>query len=224
MHKGALFAAVPFGAAALASFCELAACGLDAGGAATPLVDASFDAVAADAPHDVAIDQSSDAEPSDADPSDAGPVDAPVDAPVDSAPPVDSGPADCGSLFTCNGACVSTCVGCEAGLVLCTATRACGSDCTSCVPFGFGVPCYSCAIGSAAGICAATSSNCPNDTAGGACACSGGDAGECPGATQICSGGGTPVCKTCGQGGTDKKQCGTGLFCTGNTGACDRDQ
>jgi hypothetical protein len=191
-----------------AAFAEVAGCGLNAGGAATASADASLDQTAPvdAAPIDALVDQATDAGSDQA-------ADAPPEAEA----------TDCGALLSCNGACVSSCAACDGGIVLCTATRSCASDCTVCAPFGLGVTCYSCS-GAPSGFCAGNVSACPNDTNAGACPCASSDAGDCPGATQICTGGGSPLCKTCGQGGTDKKQCGDGLFCTASTGACDRDQ
>jgi hypothetical protein len=136
-----------------------------------------------------------------------------LDAGVD-APDAGFDAADCLAmgLFVCGAQCVSTCNGCPSGSAECLATRVCG-DCTACSGASFA--CYNCGGGPPTGFCSAT--KCAGITD---CVCANGDAGECPGTTQICTGGGNPACKTCGVGGTDHKQCANGRQCTEMTGLC----
>lgn len=211
--------ALVIGTFTASSLLSLGACGLDSEGAAG---DATADVfspdVGVDAIHADVIDGSVLGDGGDGG-GDSGGGDAPV---VPDASDADAGGSSC-VAFTCNGQCVTSCNGCAAGNVACLASRECGT-CATCP--GAPVQCFACSGGAPAGTCQASASgaSCASDIAGGACACPGGDAGSCPGQTQICTGGGNAACRTCGGGGTDKKACAGGKFCTEGTGACDRDQ
>ena len=196
------------------SMLNVGACGLDSEGAAGPASDATADLFAPDVGVDVTH----------ADVIDGGVI---ADGGFGDTPFVlDASDADAGGscvAFTCNGQCVTSCNGCAAGNVACLASRECGT-CANCP--GAPLQCFACSGGAPTGTCqaSATGASCASDVAGGACACPGGDAATCPGQTQICTGGGNAACRTCGGGGTDKKECAGGKFCTESTGACDRDQ
>jgi hypothetical protein len=139
------------------------------------------------------------------------------------------------NAFNCPGACCGnkcvarTCAGCDVGSLFCTynatipnSNGQCVSSCATCNAFGNdgGVACFSCASSPPVGTCQATTSQCPKDMNGGACACSAGDGGACPGATQVCvsSGGGT--CLSCGQPGTQGMSCAQGSSCNQTSAAC----
>jgi hypothetical protein len=149
----------------------------------------------------------------DAHPSDAFATDGMQDAsmPDTAADAGDTGPdaMDCNALglFFCGTQCVSSCIGCASGSTQCNGNRTCG-DCSTCPDGKNG--CFACNGGPAVGVCQMPKCNISDSLS---CPCAGGDAAVCPGVTQICSGGGTPLCKTCGQGGTDMKQCANGLEC-----------
>ena len=111
---------------------------------------------------------------------------------------------------TCNGACVPTCDGCDAGAAPCLATGVCG-DCTACA--GVELECFACAD---AGVLAYCSS--PGDPCGLApaahCPCTFGDPGGCPGADQVCAEPG--LCLSCGEDQSANITCANGLICTGS--------
>ena len=141
----------------------------------------------------------------------------------DTAPMLDSGTdardaeggIDCQAIaqFFCGTQCVTSCFGCAFGNTQCNSTRVCGTDCSSCGPDKFA--CYNCANNPVVGVCQSTKCSAITD-----CPCAGGDAAACPGTTETCSGGGSAVCKTCGVGGTDHKDCANGKSCVESTGIC----
>jgi hypothetical protein len=162
--------------------------------------------------------------------SDDAPPPPPGDAPgqVDSPPPP---PFDASACLFCNGACVSTCMGCSAGQALCEATRTCG-DCTGCAD-GTGtarpIQCFECPTPSrqgAIGTCQPNDSNAyclqgNTDPGFGHCECA--DA-ACPGSTEVCMdiNVGINVCVTCGENtqilgrSTDNGSCQGGGKCHAN--------
>lgn len=176
------------GGVGLALLC-LAACGLNnGGGAAGTDGGASPDVGAPDAGHEVDAGR------------DAGDTGAEAAA-----------EAGCGSTdLMCNGACVSTCEGCAAGGALCLATRVCG-HCSNCA--GSELECFTCGPDGGA----KASSFCGNPAVGCGsaprCLCNSGDPSDCPGKTQVCATGGTKECLTCGEIGTDNKDCKGGKKC-----------
>ncbi len=186
---------------------QISACSLSADGTA-----GATDAMAEVSTLDVHVDNSVPDSGSDA-----------QDAQNDTAPMLDSGMdardaeggVDCQAIgqFFCGTQCVSSCFGCAFGNTQCNSTRVCGTDCTSCGPDKFA--CYNCATSPFVGVCIPTKCAVITD-----CPCVGGDAGGCPGTTQVCTGGGTPVCKTCGVGGTDNKQCANGKQCAEMMAIC----
>jgi hypothetical protein len=190
------------------------ACGLDAAGTGggDAGMDATFDASVDGASRDAnGNDANSDATNSDATSSDSG-----GDASVVDAAPDAFDPAACvaGGGFVCGLTCVGSCQTCAGATAACNATRTCSHDCSDCIGSPF--PCYDCR-GQPRGVCYQVKCDMAGITN---CPCVDGDAGSCPGATQICSGGGNPVCLTCGTGGTDHKQCENGLSCKESTGTC----
>lgn len=186
----------------LGAIASIEACGLDIGGSGTASVEAGADGAPIDATADaiVGVDATPDSTPADAADADSG-----------------FDPAACiaGGGFVCGSTCVTSCVGCSAGNVACNATRVCGPDCAACPTFPYA--CFDC-TGAPRGICYPMKCDAVMGLVD--CACTGGDAGACPGATQICTGGGNPQCKTCGSGGTDNKQCGNGRTCKESTATC----
>src|SRR5262245_52728332 len=116
-----LLVAALAGALALLA-CELAACGLEVRGGGAP------DATTGDAQPDIAPD-------------------VPLEASGDVGPDIPT--TNC-AVAACNGECVLSCDGCDAGLVLCGATRVCG-DCSSC-PTGK-IQCFTCPAGQPVGTC-----------------------------------------------------------------------
>ena len=182
---------------------HVSGCSLDAEGTAGAL-DATADAVTAD----VRIDTTAPDSGADVD-VDATPPDA-----ADAADATETS-VDCQALgqFFCGTKCVTSCFGCAFGNTQCNSTRVCGPDCSACTGLPFA--CFNCNGGPTVGVC--TGTKCAGITD---CACAGGDAGSCPGSTQICTGGGNPACKTCGVGGTDNKQCANGKQCDEQSATC----
>jgi hypothetical protein len=135
---------------------------------------------------------------------------------------------------TCGGACCGTqcvartCVACDAGGTFCPfETQLVGSpgycvpDCSSCTSSGASapIPCFSCRVGIAKTSCAPTASACAQTPEAGACACTSGDAGECPGPSQVCQPGGQ-LCLTCGSAGTAGGACANGKACDQGLSTC----
>ncbi len=90
---------------------------------------------------------------------------------------------------------VRYCPNCDAGVILCPYALAtqgsngyCIGACSMCTPNGTPAPvtCYACGGGIALRSCAASASDCPQTLATGACPCPSQNAGDCPGATQVC--------------------------------------
>ncbi len=120
--------------------------------------------------------------------------------------------------LTCNGACVTTCVGCSAGASLCPATRACG-HCDKCS--GYELECFACAggTGAATGFCAMPARKC-GVAVGNRCACRYGEPMDCPGKSQVCvMGGADGQCLSCGDDGSLNITCANGLICNDNSPA-----
>jgi hypothetical protein len=123
------------------------------------------------------------------------------DTDADAAPPV----LACGDAAT-----VSSCSECSSGVATCGGS--CVSDCTSaCDPATLG--CFTCSGGVPVGICepATTNASCIANPLYAHCPC--GNAGDCPGANQVCV---LNECRTCGEpltagevcrDGTGKKVC-----------------
>lgn len=139
----------------------------------------------------------------------------------------------------CPGACCGdqcivdrSCAGCASGNLFCPYSTTvvspngqCVSSCSTCTPEGveLSVACYSCGSAQPAGSCAGTANDCPVSLAAGACPCSSGDAGACPGPYQVCLGSGdagNPACLSCGQPLTQGQPCGDGLACNETKAAC----
>jgi len=165
--------------------------------------------------------------------------DAVIEAPLvdaqDAAVDASEGGGDSGSTcnaVNCGGACCGdqcvsrTCQGCALGTLLCPyvpgnvgANGACVADCSQCDAGGVAQPsvCWACGQTTPAGSCTNDPNTCPAALDAGACACEGGDAGVCPGATQVCAG---DTCLTCGQASTDTLACKGGKDCTQFSAAC----
>jgi hypothetical protein len=111
---------------------------------------------------------------------------------------------------TCNGACVPTCDGCDAGGAPCLPTGVCG-DCTACA--GTELECFACADAGVLPYCSS-----PGDPCGLApaahCPCTFGDPGSCPGSNQVCAEPG--FCLSCGEDDSANITCANGLICTGS--------
>jgi hypothetical protein len=179
----------------LSAFAGAAACNLNSSGQAEEAVDSGVDAT-----------MMPDTNPPP--PVDAG-VDVDIDAPPDTFVAVDANDACMPTSFTCNGQCVSSCAGCAAGNTLCPTTRACG-HCNGCA--GFDIECFSCTeAGAASSFCGQTNGlrcgSAPH------CACAGGDAGACPGASQGCDNQGD--CVACGEAEAQGLPCAGGGICAG---------
>jgi hypothetical protein len=129
-------------------------------------------------------------------------VDASSDAPEACAP----------TSVLCNGACVATCDGCEAGAALCPTDRVC-SHCASCS--GYEIECFACADGGPpTTFCSMPSQKC-GIAAANHCPCTFGEPMDCPGKSQVClqtdDGGG--ACFACGEDGSENVTCANGLEC-----------
>lgn len=187
---------------------HISACSLDMAGTADT-VDATPDVITADVHIDTSVPDTGGGDVQ----LDTAPVDSGDSGNLPDARDAEAG-IDCMALgqFFCGTQCVATCFGCAFGNTQCNATRVCGTDCASCGTDRFA--CYNCMGGPVVGVCLPT--KCMGITD---CACAGGDAGSCPGTTQVCTGG-TPVCKTCGVGGTDNKRCANGKDCDESAGIC----
>jgi hypothetical protein len=123
------------------------------------------------------------------------------------APPPTCTAQSCGGAC-CGGRCVSqTCAGCDAGTHFCpfnstvaSSNGSCVGDCSNCQIGAtvLGTTCFDCSLGAPAAQCVGSASSCPGTLNAGACACASGDAGECPGSTQVCQGsdGGDFTCLT----------------------------
>jgi hypothetical protein len=132
----------------------------------------------------------------------------------------------------CGGACcgdtciVRSCAGCGSGHLLCPFSPGvpgsngyCLGDCSQCGDGGApqASVCWSCGAGSPSGTCTSDPATCAANADSGACQCPSGDAGECPGSTQVCVG---LACLTCGQQSTDMKLCANGKGCMEPSGKC----
>jgi hypothetical protein len=112
---------------------------------------------------------------------------------------------------TCNGACVASCAGCDAGIAPCPSTRACGS-CGTCV--GFELECFTCdddGGGAPSAFCSALFDKCSAGAGSSHCSCVVGDPMSCPGSQMVCTLDGQ--CKSCGEDGTENNSCANGLIC-----------
>jgi hypothetical protein len=137
----------------------------------------------------------------------------------------------------CGGACCGdtcvprTCATCAMKPTFCPFTAGassvngyCVPDCSTCSAGA--VTCFSCALGVPVELCATALAQCPSDPTSGACSCSSGDAGECPGRTQVCAtlgdGGmdAARACLGCGQQGTDGLACVNGRACAQPGATC----
>jgi hypothetical protein len=181
---------------ACASVLELFACGTDLNGEGPALPDGSVadagnDVVAADAQPDIF---GADVVQTDAAPRDSAGEDVAGDAGLEAQPP-----PTCGS---CGGACCGDqcvfryCPNCSTGAIFCPydlgvqdSNGYCIGACSACAPGGTPalVTCYTCGGGITLGSCAASASDCPQTLSNGACACPEQDAGQCPGANQVCT-------------------------------------
>jgi hypothetical protein len=219
-----------FAMSGLAAFAGLGigACSFSTNGNAPFALDASADVTSVpEAGPDVA-------EPFEATIEDAARMDAVVDAPEDvGAPDAPTCTAANCAGACCGDRCVDTsCAGCNVGSLFCPYSTTvfgsngqCVSSCSACLPDGIplAVACFSCSGASHAGACAASASNCPATLGSGACPCAGGDAGGCPGASQVCAPGAadaSAACLTCGQAGTQGQACHSGSTCNQTSGAC----
>jgi hypothetical protein len=162
-------------------------------------------------------------------------VDAKAEAAADVQADVQEVPQPTCTEQSCGGACCGgqciprTCGGCDAGGIFCPFHAGtgdfngyCVSDCVSCDAGGIAadITCFSCAGAGLAGRCALNSNECLSALDAGACPCGSGDAGECPGATQVCASGSS--CLTCGQAGTDGQPCANGKGCSGQNATCNQ--
>jgi len=155
-------------------------------------------------PGDASLDVGADVHLSDAGPpSDSG-GDAALDASDAGAQMSSCSEQNCGGAC-CGGTCMPRACGpCDAGPYFCLfhkngANGYCTSDCSGCHPddAAAGVECFTCASGTPVGSCAESANDCPQDLQAGACPCPDNDAGECPGATQVCTSvNGHSVCLT----------------------------
>jgi hypothetical protein len=209
----------------------ISACSVNTNGAAPEASDAAPEASIAD---------------STADAPDKDVVEPTVDAPTETSAPGDAGDAGEASAETCTpsncaGACCGnhcvsrSCQGCATGSLFCpysttvpNSNGECVASCSSCSALGpgGGVSCFSCAGSSPIGSCVTTVDQCPSDPNGGACRCLSGDAGGCPGSTQVCVtfGAGedaaTAACLNCGLAGTQGLRCKSGQSCDQAMAAC----
>ena len=122
----------------------------------------------------------------------------------------DGSPDACSGVL-CNGACVGSCQSCPGAHVLCKTTGKCAGDCAGCVDRP--IECFSCDMNhqNPLGTCepaddasvyclsGAYAGTYVDGGAGYHCACD--DAGECPGATEVCGAelGIGAFCLTCGE-------------------------
>jgi hypothetical protein len=204
------------------------ACSVDTNGAAPEPNEASVDGATTDSTADAMA--SADA---------VEPREATTEA--STVPPLDAGDAsieagatkcsasNCGGAC-CGDKCVASCQGCASGSLFCpfsttisNSNGECVASCSSCQALGTdgGVACFSCGAGGTQGSCAATIDRCAADTTAGACPCAA-DAGNCPGATQVCvvNDGGTGACVPCGAQGTQGLGCSGGATCAEPTSTC----
>lgn len=204
------------------------ACSVDTNGAASSPNDASTTDGSMDSttPEDVAVPEAA--------------ADAPHEAAVDAGAIADAhaeAAATC-SAANCPGACcgnrcvAKSCAGCNVGTLFCpfsttvpNSNGQCVSSCGSCSALGAdgGVPCFSCASGPPVGTCAGSIDQCPATASSGACACTSGDAGSCPGAAQVCiatDDGSAPTCISCGTLGTQGLDCAGGQRCNEADSTC----
>ncbi len=128
----------------------------------------------------------------------------------------DAKPNGCPEIaISCDGVCVTSCAGCDAGTAICTVTRECG-HCDKCP--GFELECFACANGSGppTPFCGTPSGKCgiSHDNH---CPCTIGDPMSCPGQSQACvpskSDPDAGTCLTCGEDDSDKVTCKNGLVC-----------
>jgi hypothetical protein len=205
MRTGVARALALVGLFGLATPCVLFACGLDArGDAQSGGVDATTDTTSApdvgalaDTGTDAGIDAGDDA------------ADDAFEAAVDACTP---------SSFTCNGECVSSCNGCDAGTTVCPVTRECGHCGVGCT--GFELECIACFDGGApVAFCDLPSDQCSALGQNDHCPCADGDAAACPAATQVCQGQAKGQCFACGENGTDNGICANGGQCDTKNGA-----
>jgi hypothetical protein len=199
------------------------------GGDVGALPDSGVEA-GADAERDVVSDSARDT--TQEAPGDAGPdaLDSAVDAPA------------CTTGLRCNGTCIAAadCRSCPGAPLLCAPRGECVARCTSCADgadAALPIECFTCdpSHQNPLGTCQATdpgsyclSGNYFGSLDGGAgyhCGCSSGDAGECPGASQVCVVfGSSPVCLTCGEptpSGSSSLACKQGgTTCNPSTYAC----
>jgi hypothetical protein len=151
----------------------------------------------------------------------------------------EGGPTACAGVI-CNGKCVASndCTSCVGAPLLCASQRVCLSGCAQCSDgpdSQFPIECFACDSQHAnpTGTCepADASSYCLSGNYFGAagmnatyhCSCDG-DAGSCPGATQICVPiGATSLCVTCGEpvpNGSEGAACKGGGVCSPSAYAC----
>jgi hypothetical protein len=199
--------------------------------------ESSTDTGSVDGPRDVQTDQGTDAADAGAVDAEAGDANVP-DVGVDADAGADASP--CTGLL-CNGACISDpdCLSCAGATLLCAPRGECVANCSACSTADAALPteCFSCdqTHQNPVGTCQPAdpgsfclSGNYFGSYDGGAgyhCGCSSGDAGECPGESQVCVAfGGSPVCVTCGEptpSGSGTLSCKrAGTTCNAGTGQC----
>jgi len=160
------------------------------------------------------------------------------DGPGGDTTPADA-PSEAGCQgLSCNGSCMpgaTDCSQCTGAPLLCTALRACVSDCTSGCGQAAPLECFVCDQNAQNpyGMCEvddAVSNPCLNGNfnsayiggaAGRRCSCAGGNASACPGADQICAS--NDVCFECGDLGLtvfDAGLCKNGHACNPATNTC----
>jgi hypothetical protein len=179
--------------------------------------------------------------PDAAEPADVG-LDSPTELEAQPPPPPVDGAPPCPGVL-CNGACMnaSDCSSCAGATLLCASQHACMSGCAACRDSSNApepIECFACDSTHAnpLGTCepADASSYClsgdyfgsyKGGAAGYHCGCPSGDAGQCPGDTQICATiGAVALCVTCGEpvpGNPTGKACKEpGTTCNTATHAC----
>ena len=203
----------------------LPGCGTSAGGGA-PNVDGSV-VDAADAAAESSENDANDAAPR-ADAADSG-----SDAADGSGASSACNPANCGGAC-CGDQCVPrTCSSCPGAPVFCpfyttiqNSNGRCISDCAACVAdVPAAITCFVCGGGAPTKRCAASPNQCPVGLSAGACPCAPGDAGLCPGPTQVCLAVEAGAeCLNCGQSdgdaGTGSLTCANGKSCQQTSAVC----
>jgi len=209
-------------AVAIAIAFVLGGCGLDRAGAGAG-ADATTDAII----EDVSVADVEDASIPDADDGATGDGIGDVS---DAAP----SPGPCPAGVICNGVCTAaaTCGACTGAPLFCAPTRRCLAECGGCAGTDdAGAPrpieCFSCDASRAnpTGTCEPKDPTvyCLNDLYGATFHCSCGPDGSCMSPQQICTdvGFGTPVCRTCGEKGSDGFACKNGKTCNAAASSCD---